>query len=129
VKRPSWARFVGQPILAAAGFQPARRFAPRRFLTQETLSKGTSPARVNAFRPLASLASSCPRAPRALILPAQTLDQAKTLQKAHRYLEANDIFKKLVADHPDNPDYRVAWAACIWSTGSPTSLRIFSKKR
>ncbi len=45
----------------------------------------------------------------ALILPAQTLEQAKALQKAHRYLDANEAFKKLVADHPENADYRVAW--------------------
>jgi len=44
-----------------------------------------------------------------LVLPAQTLEQAKALQKAHRYQEANDAFKKLVADHPDNAAYRVAW--------------------
>jgi tetratricopeptide (TPR) repeat protein len=44
-----------------------------------------------------------------LLLPAQTLDEAKALQKAHRYLDANEVFKKLVADHPDNAAYRVAW--------------------
>jgi len=44
-----------------------------------------------------------------LVLPAQTLEQAKTLQKQRHYLEANDIFKKLVADHPENAEYRVAW--------------------
>jgi tetratricopeptide (TPR) repeat protein len=44
-----------------------------------------------------------------LILPAQTLDEAKALQKAHRYVDANEVFKKLVADHPDNAAYRVAW--------------------
>jgi cellulose synthase operon protein C len=44
-----------------------------------------------------------------LILPAQTLEEAKALQKAHKYLDANEVFKKLVADHPDNAAYRVAW--------------------
>ncbi len=44
-----------------------------------------------------------------LILPAQTLEQAKTLQKARRYPEANEIFRQLVAAHPENADYRVAW--------------------
>jgi cellulose synthase operon protein C len=43
------------------------------------------------------------------VLPAQTLEQAKTLQKERRYTEANEVFKQLVAAHPDNPDYRVAW--------------------
>jgi hypothetical protein len=47
--------FVGQPILAAAGLQPAfswlSSLALRRFLPQETLPKGSSPARVNAFFP------------------------------------------------------------------------------
>jgi tetratricopeptide (TPR) repeat protein len=42
-------------------------------------------------------------------LPAQTLEQAKTLQKERRYAEANEIFRQLVAAKPDNPDYRVAW--------------------
>jgi tetratricopeptide (TPR) repeat protein len=44
-----------------------------------------------------------------LFLSAQTLEQAKALQKAHRYQEANEMFKQLVSAHPDNPDYRVAW--------------------
>jgi hypothetical protein len=46
VNRP----LVGQPILAAAGFQPAlfvSRFVG--FCPQETLPKGSSPARVNAL--------------------------------------------------------------------------------
>lgn len=45
----------------------------------------------------------------ALILPAQTLDQAEALWKARRYKDANEAFKQLVAQHPENPDYRVRW--------------------
>jgi len=43
------------------------------------------------------------------ILCAQTLEQAESLRKARRYSEANEIFKQLVAQHPENPDYRVRW--------------------
>jgi tetratricopeptide (TPR) repeat protein len=49
------------------------------------------------------------------VLPAQRLDlvksleQAKSLQKARRYQDANNLFRQLVADYPDNPDIRVAW--------------------
>lgn len=56
---------------------------------------------------------------------AQTLDQAKALQKAHRYQEANDIFKQLVAAHPDNADYRVAWGRLYlehWQPGDAQQL-------
>ena len=42
-------------------------------------------------------------------LCAQTLEQAESLRKARRYSEANEIFKQLVAQHPENPDYRVRW--------------------
>jgi cellulose synthase operon protein C len=45
----------------------------------------------------------------ALVLPAQTLQDAKALQKERHYVEANEVFKQLVAANPDNPDYRVAW--------------------
>jgi tetratricopeptide (TPR) repeat protein len=44
-----------------------------------------------------------------MALSAQTLEQAKTLQKERRYLEANEVFKQLVAKYPDNAEYRVAW--------------------
>ena len=45
----------------------------------------------------------------ALALSAQTLQQAESLWKAHQYQEANTVFRQLVAQHPDNPDYRVRW--------------------
>lgn len=49
------------------------------------------------------------------LLPAQRLDPvkslelAKSLQKQRRYQDANNLFRQLVADWPDNPDIRVAW--------------------
>lgn len=45
----------------------------------------------------------------ALSLPGQTLEQAESLWKAHRWVEANDAFRALVAQSPENPDYRVRW--------------------
>ncbi len=44
-----------------------------------------------------------------LPLSAQTLDQAEALWKARRYQEANEVFKTLVAAHPENAHYRVRW--------------------
>ncbi len=49
------------------------------------------------------------------VLPAQRLDlaksleQAKMFQKARRYDDANNLYRQLVKDYPDNPDIRVAW--------------------
>ena len=45
----------------------------------------------------------------AATLPAQTLDQAETLWKQHRYDNANAAFRALVAAHPRNAEYRVRW--------------------
>jgi tetratricopeptide (TPR) repeat protein len=42
-------------------------------------------------------------------LSAQTLPQAESLWKARQYQEANVVFRELVAQHPENPDYRVRW--------------------
>jgi len=42
-------------------------------------------------------------------LPAQTLDQAESLWKQHRYIESNDVFRALVSAHPRNAQYRVRW--------------------
>jgi cellulose synthase operon protein C len=42
-------------------------------------------------------------------LGAQTLDQAESLWKQHRYVEANDAFRELVKAHPRNAGYRVRW--------------------
>jgi len=43
------------------------------------------------------------------VLCAQTLDQAESLWKQHRYVEANDAFRDLVKAHPRNAGYRVRW--------------------
>jgi len=40
---------------------------------------------------------------------AQTLEQAESLWKQHRYSEANDAFRELVKAHPRNAGYRVRW--------------------
>ena len=42
-------------------------------------------------------------------LSAQTLQQAESLWKQHRYEEANSAFRALVAAYPRNADYRVRW--------------------
>lgn len=43
----------------------------------------------------------------AAALPAQTIDQAESLWKQHRYQEAEHAFESLVAAHPRNAEYRV----------------------
>lgn len=45
----------------------------------------------------------------ASLLPAQTLQQAETLWRGHQWVQANEVFKALVARYPENPDYRVRW--------------------
>ena len=41
--------------------------------------------------------------------PAQTLPQSELLWKQHRYDDANEAFRALVAAHPRNAEYRVRW--------------------
>src|ERR1041385_7607484 len=43
----------------------------------------------------------------------QTLQQAESAWKAHRYDEANGIFRALIARQPDNPDYKVRWGRLL----------------
>ena len=45
----------------------------------------------------------------ALVLPAQSLEQAEALRQARRYVEANDMFRQLVERNPKNSTYRVRW--------------------
>ena len=42
-------------------------------------------------------------------LPAQTLERAEALWKAHDYQGANALFRELVKAHPNNPEYKVRW--------------------
>jgi tetratricopeptide (TPR) repeat protein len=61
----------------------------------------------------------------ALVLPAQTLQQAIALQKQRRYEEANEVFRVLVAREPKNADYRVAWGRLYlehWQPGDAAGL-------
>lgn len=41
--------------------------------------------------------------------PVKSLALAQSLQKQRKYQEANNLFRQLVADWPDNADLRVAW--------------------
>ena len=45
----------------------------------------------------------------AAALAAQTLEQAESLWKQHRYGESNDTFRTLVKAHPRNASFRVRW--------------------
>lgn len=58
----------------------------------------------------------------ALSLSAQTLQQAEALWKARDYQGANAIFRDLVAQHPQNPDYRVAWGRMFMDHGSADDI-------
>ena len=55
----------------------------------------------------------------ASLLPAQTLEQAEAFRKARRFQEANDVFRALVAQHPDNPDYKVRWGRLYLDHSQP----------
>jgi len=43
----------------------------------------------------------------AVALSAQTLEQAESLWKQHRYVESKDVFEALLKAHPRNAEYRV----------------------
>ena len=55
----------------------------------------------------------------ACILPAQTLEQAEALWKAHKNQEANNAFRALVARYPNNPDYKVRWGRLLAEGNNP----------
>ena len=59
----------------------------------------------------------------ALVLPAQTLEQAEALWKQRRYSEANDVFRALVAQNSDNPDYRVRWGRMFLDHGTGDDIQ------
>jgi len=46
-------------------------------------------------------------------LCAQTLQQAEASWKAKRYDDANAAFRTLVAQQPNNPDYKVRWGRLL----------------
>ncbi len=45
--------------------------------------------------------------------PAQTLDRAEALWKAHQYKEAGAVFESLVKSQPKNPDYKVRYGRLL----------------
>jgi cellulose synthase operon protein C len=54
-----------------------------------------------------------------LVLPAQTLEQAEALRKAHRYEDANNAFRALSARDPKNPEYKVRWGRLLLERNNP----------
>ncbi len=55
----------------------------------------------------------------ALSLAAQTLEQAETLWKQHRYDDANNVFRALEKAQPRNPDYKVRWGRLLLERFNP----------
>ena len=53
-----------------------------------------------------------------LAVSAQTLQQAETLWKERNFGGANEAFRNLVAQHPDNPEYRVRWGRMFLEHGA-----------
>ena len=51
--------------------------------------------------------------------PAQTLDQAEALWRAHKYDAAHQAFRDLVAHHPENANYRVRWGRFLLERYNP----------
>ncbi|MBZ5575955.1 MAG: tetratricopeptide repeat protein [Acidobacteriia bacterium] len=49
----------------------------------------------------------------ALVLPAQTLQQAEAYTKARQYQQAYDAFKALAARSPKDPDLKVKWGRML----------------
>lgn len=64
----------------------------------------------------------------AAALSAQTLEQAESLWKAHRYFDANDTFRTLVDAHPRNAQYRVRWGRLFLERFQPAdAARLFQE--
>jgi len=57
--------------------------------------------------------------PFALVLSAQTLEQAEALRKARRYQDANEVFKALVAKNPKNADIKERWGRLYLDHSQP----------
>ncbi|HXM41016.1 MAG TPA: tetratricopeptide repeat protein [Bryobacteraceae bacterium] len=61
-------------------------------------------------------------------LPAQTLAQAESLWKQHRYVESSDTFRALVAAHPRNAEYRVRWGRLFLERfNAPEASKLFNE--
>jgi len=74
------------------------------------------------------LAILCAAAGLAGQTPAQTLQQAESLWKQHRYVESNDVFRALVATHPRNAEYRVRWGRLFLERFSaPEAAKLFNE--
>jgi tetratricopeptide (TPR) repeat protein len=59
---------------------------------------------------------------------AQTLQQAESYWKAKRYDDANVAFRQLVAQHPENPDYKVRWGRLLLERfNKPESANLFNE--
>jgi len=64
----------------------------------------------------------------AATLTAQTLEQAESLWKQHRYVESNDAFRALVAAHPRNAPYRVRWGRLFLERfNAPEAAKLFNE--
>ena len=59
----------------------------------------------------------------ALTIPAQTLQQAETYWKARNFGEANNTFRELVAQNPNNPEYRVRWGRMFLDHGTNDDIQ------
>ena len=57
----------------------------------------------------------------ATTLPAQTLEQAEGLWKAHRYEDANVAFRALEARDPNNAEYKVRWGRLLLERNNPSA--------
>jgi len=64
----------------------------------------------------------------AAALPAQTLQQAESLWKQHRYEESKAAFEALVAAHPRNAEYRVRFGQLFLERfNAPEAAKLFNE--
>ena len=50
-------------------------------------------------------------------LGAQSLEQAKALQRAGKLWDANEMFKALESRYPNDPNFKVAWGRVFLDNG------------
>jgi len=61
-------------------------------------------------------------------LPAQTLDQAESLWKQHRYEESKAVFEALIKAHPRNAEYRVRFGRLFLERfNAPEASKLFNE--